>query len=330
MQMPPFWHPRRMNTAPQALRASPAPLIRASHAPRSGPPFWRDESLLRIRPGTYTVRSAWEALPPRDRYLVRVHAYAASRPDAVFSHESAASLLGLPTFGHPRSIHILDARRSRSVTYGDVTAHAGADVRSTCELAGIRLTGVEDVVVDLVRVLPPAFGLAVADAALRSFGLDPRLLLDRAGARRNAVGVRRADWALARATDLAESPGESVSRAVIEWCGFSAPTLQMEHLVEGQVYRSDFCWPRERVIGESDGWPTNGETDAAAEADTVRSEKRREDALRRAGWRIARWDDADALGVDALRSALTGAGLRPVRRAEDAALSSVGRNARSR
>ena len=106
-----------MDTAPRTLRASPASLIRDSGAPRTGPPLWRDESLLRVRAGVYTVRTAWEALPPWDRYLVRVHAFALARPDAVFSHESAAALLGLPVFGHPRAIHLFDGRRSRSVTY---------------------------------------------------------------------------------------------------------------------------------------------------------------------------------------------------------------------
>ncbi|WP_396644082.1 hypothetical protein [Microbacterium sp.] len=318
-----------MDVVPRSLRASPAALLLASDAPRSGPPLWRDTSLLRVRAGIYTVRTAWEALAPWERYLVRVHAFALARPDAVFSHESAAALLGLPTFGHPRMVHIFDARRSRSVTYGDVTVHTSADRRSIRELVGIRMTAVEDVVIDLARVLPPALGLAVADAALRMFHLDGEQLLDRSLAQRNGFAVRRLRWTLTHATPLAESPGESISRAVIEWCGFPSPALQVEHRVDGRIFRSDFCWPEEKVIGESDGWLKYSGDDAAAAAETVRAEKRREDALRRAGWRVARWDYAGALGVDLLRHALVSAGLRPVRRPETAALTSAGRNARS-
>jgi hypothetical protein len=103
----------------------------------------------------------------------------------------------------------------------------------------------------------------------------------------------------------------------------------VEHRVDGRIFRSDFCWPEEKVIGESDGWLKYSGDDAAAAAETVRAEKRREDALRRAGWRVARWDYAGALGVDLLRHALVSAGLRPVRRPETAALTSAGRNARS-
>lgn len=285
--------------------------------------------MRRVRSGIYTLRAAWEALPPWDRYLVRVHAFALTRPDAMFSHESAASLLGLPTFGHPRTIHIFDARRSRSVSYGDVTVHTSADVRPARKVAGIRITSVEDVVIDLARVLPPALGLAVADAALRTFAVDGERLLDRAAAQRNGSRLRRLLWTLTNATPLAESPGESISRAVIGWCGFPSPVLQMEHQVDGRLFRSDFCWPEEHIIGESDGWLKYSSEDAAAAAETVRAEKRREDALRRHGWRIARWDYAGALGVDPLLNALTSAGLRTVRRPQTAALASVGRNIRS-
>ena len=318
-----------MDAVPRSLRASPAPLLIASNTPRSGPPPWRDESLVRIRAGIYTVRTAWDGLPPWERYLVRVHAFALARPDAVFSHESAASLLGLPTFGHPRAIHIFDARRSRSVTYGDVTVHTSADRRSAREVAGIRVTAVEDVVIDLARVLPPALSLAVADAAFRDFRLDRERLLDRAAAQRNSFGLRRLRWTLTHATPLAESPGESVSRAVIDWCGFPSPSLQTEHRIEGRIFRSDFCWPEQKVIGESDGWIKYGGDDAAAAAEAVRAEKRREDALRRHGWRVARWDYAGALEGEPLRRALEAAGLRPVRRPEVAALRSVARNTRS-
>lgn len=324
------WHPRRMHTSPKALRASPTPLLRVSTMPQSGPRLARDASLVRVRAGIYTPRAAWEGLPPWGRYLVRVHAFALTRPDAMFSHESAAALLGLPVFGHPRSIHIFDTRRSRSVTYSDITAHTSADARPACEVAGIRITAVEDVVVDLARVLPPALGLAVADAALRMYGLDGQRLWDRAAGQRNAFGLRRAEWTLTHATPLAESPGESISRAVIDWCGFPAPALQTEHRLEGRTFRSDFCWPEQRIIGEADGWVKYSATDAAAAAEAVRAEKRREDALRRGGWRIARWDYAGALGADGLRSALIAAGLRPVRRPDLTALASLNRNSRSR
>lgn len=315
-----------MDVVHRPLRASPAPLVLTSRVTFSEPPPSRDETLVRVRPGVYTARTRWEGLSPWERYLVRVHAFATVRRDAVFSHESAAALLGLPTFGHPRMIHIFDGRRSRSARYGDVAVHTSADERTMQETAGIRINEVEDVVVDLARVLPPALGVAVADAASRSFGLSATDLLERGSAQRNTFGLRRMVWVLNRATPLSESPGESISRVIIEWCGFPRPALQTEHRIDGRVYRSDFCWPDRKIIGESDGW-LKYRGDNAIEA--LRAEKRREDALRRAGWHIARWDYAGALGVEGLRSSLIAAGLTPVRRDETGALASVGRNARS-
>lgn len=288
-----------------------------------------DSALHRVRRAVYTPKQDWEALPEWDRYLLRVHAFALARPDAVFSHESAAALLGLPIFGHPRRIHIFDARRERSLVYGDVVAHTSVDFRATLELDGIHMCTVDDVVLDLARVLPPAFGLAVGDAAVRARRLESPRLVERAALQRNPNGRKRLDWVIERIDARAESVVESVSRAVAEWCGFPQPTLQREHRVAGRLYRSDFCWPEHKVIGEADGWSKYDPADARLAAEAVRDEKRREDALRRAGWRVARWDYSGALRVDGLREGLSRAGLPTVTRPDTAALRSVGVNRRS-
>lgn len=312
-----------------AVRKAPAPLIHAADSGHAGTHPADDPTLHRVRRAVYTPKDHWAALPEWDRYLLRVHAFALTRPDAVFSHESAAALLGLPTSGHPRHIHIFDSRRERSLVYGDVVAHTSVDSRATCEFDGIRMTPAEDVVMDLARVLPPAFGLAVGDAAARARNVDPRHLVERAARHRNPNGRKRLDWVLERIDHRAESVVESVSRAVAEWCGFPRPSLQMEHRVEGRVYRSDFCWPEHAVIGEADGWLKYDGADARLAAEAVRTEKRREDALRRHGWRVARWDYSGALRVDGLREALTRAGLPEVSRPHTVALRSVGINRRS-
>ncbi len=75
---------------------------------------------IRVRAGVYAPRAEWDRLKPWERYLARVHAYALVNPDAVFSHESAAALLGLPLFGEPRDIHTYDLSRKTSNRFGDV------------------------------------------------------------------------------------------------------------------------------------------------------------------------------------------------------------------
>lgn len=318
--------PRRMETSARPQPA-PLPLIRAVDAAQGGHYPHADRSLRRVRSGIYVERIGWESLPEWDRYLIRVHAYALAHPRAVFSHESAAALLGLPLFGHPRMIHLFDARRSKSLVHGDVVAHTSLDSKATIEVSGIRVTTAADTAIDLVRCLPPALGLAVTDAAIRLHGATLHRLREIADGQRSIRGRRRLQWVLEWADGGAESAAESISRAVALWCGFPAPILQAEHRLGTRRYRSDLCWPEFRVLGEVDGW---GKYSAGDSPETVlRNEKRREDALRRIGWRIARWEYADALGVDGLRNALLAAGL-PVTGAPDSAnLRVIARNPRS-
>lgn len=310
-----------------SARPAPLPLMRAVDAALVGQYPHADRSLRRVRSGIYVERTAWEALPEWDRYLTRVHAYALDHPRAVFSHESAAALLGLPLFGHPRMIHLFDARRSKSLVHGDVVAHTSLDSRATVEIDGIRVTTAADTAIDLVRCLPPALGLAVADAAIRVHGVTPHRLREIADGQRSIRGRRRLQWVLASADGAAESPAESISRAVAQWCGFPAPILQAEHRIGTRRYRSDLCWPEFRVLGEVDGWGKYSSGDSTAAV--LRDEKRREDALRRIGWRVARWEYADALGVDGMRDALLAAGLPLTDASDSANLRAVARNPRS-
>ncbi|WP_295839747.1 hypothetical protein [uncultured Microbacterium sp.] len=308
-------------TPPLTAVEPPASLIRADHAASAGSYPAVDRALLRIRPAVYTVREEWEALPQWDRYLLRVHAYATVRGGAMFSHESAAALLGLPLFGHPRDIHVFDCRRTRSLRFGDVAVHTSADPRSALHLGELRTTTVLDTVLDLVRCLPPAFGLAVADDATRRMGITREGLLARASQQRTNRGRRRVEWIGEHMDARAESVAESISRAVAQWCGFPRPALQREHRADGRTYRSDLSWPEHRVIGECDGWQKYGTGDDATRA--FREEKRREDALRRAGWKVARWDYAGALRVDGMRDALLSAGLPLIHPADTARLTTL-------
>jgi very-short-patch-repair endonuclease len=52
---------------------------------------------------------------------------------------------------------------------------------------------------------------------------------------------------------------------------------------DGRSYRADFLWREHRVIGEADGMLKY------TSIEDVRAEKRREDALRQAGYVLVRW-----------------------------------------
>ncbi len=297
------------------LRPSPIPL----HAVRqldAGRMRARDVAdFVRVRTGVYADRRLWQGLAPWDRYLARVHAVAARRPDTIFAFESAAALLGLPIFEEPRDIHTYDPDRTRSRRFGDVVVHTSEDPKMI-RSGVISVTSVADTALDLLRVLTPAFALAVADAAIApSLANATSRAHLRALAETRANPRRRAQalWAVDRADPQAESPAESISRAVIEWTGFEAPELQRWFSSEGFDDRVDFFFPRARVIGESDGYDKYAAEESRDAVRGIVAEKQREDRLRRQCDGFARWDRADALAVTPLRRKLHAAGLRAER-----------------
>lgn len=288
--------------------------------------------LARVRHGVYAPAAPWKALKPWERYLVRVHALAAVRPGTVFCLESAASLFGLPVFGEPRKIHVFDTVWPTSHGYGDVVLHTSRDGRPSIQLGSLMVTSAASTVVDLVRVLPPAFGLAVADAAISptrngTCSIDELVALGLEQC--NPRGRRRMDWVWSRADQRAESSGESVSRAVIEWLGFARPELQREFRTDGFLDRTDFFWPDYRVIGESDGYAKYDGRDKESVLAAIKAEKKREARLRRQSNGFARWDWASALQAEPLRAALLQEGLPLVSSPQPTLLATLRSNPRS-
>ena len=289
-------------------RPSPVELFRASDERIGGYRMWRDPGYARVRPTIYAPSTQWLALKPWQRYLARVHAYARVTPTAAFSHESAAALLGLPTFGEARYIHVFDAERLGSVRYGDVAVHASLDARKIVSVGDHFATGIAETVVDLARVLPPAFGLALVDAALATH-LRIADLSELSAGQRSLRGRRVLDWACENGDERSESPGESVSRAVIGWLGFQVPDLQVEFRGSGYLDRVDFLWPEARAVGESDGYDKYFAEHPEESRERLVAEKQREGRLRRHGMHIARWDWAMAMRALPLGDCLHAAGV---------------------
>lgn len=88
--------------------------------------------------------------------------------------------------------------------------------------------------------------------------------------------------------------GESLSRVRIAEVGLPAPVLQFEVFDEHGVWiaRVDFAWPESGVVGEFDGAVKyTGTPEQVARA--VLAEKRRQQAIEDAGWRVVRWTWSD-------------------------------------
>jgi hypothetical protein len=289
----------------------------------------RDAALHRIRAGVYVPRREWNALAPWDRYRLRVHAVARTWTGPVFCLESAASLHRMPVFGEPRLIHLMHAGGT-SWREGDVVVHGTRDGSDPRAVDGMLVTSVEDTMLDLCRVLPPAFALGVADHTARRLGASAAARLGERGRDQwNRRGVRQLDWIDEHLDPAAESVGESCSRAVITWLGYERPESQVRFAYEGVEDRVDFYFRRQRIIGESDGYGKYDAADAEASKQHFIREKLREDRLRRHESGFARWDWGDTMAWRPLDRALRAAGLHPIRSQDRRGLATLATNPRS-
>jgi very-short-patch-repair endonuclease len=248
--------------------------------------------LVRVRRGVLAIpREPLEVLgeqtPEQQRHLVgSLLAHHAS----VASHESAARVWGLPLLGHA-------ARSGTTVSRPGDPTRTPAGTREDRVLTSalppghvvrvrpwLPTTTVARTVADLARTRGPEDGVVAADAALAA-GLmtrgDLAAVIEDCAA---FPGIGRVLAVAAEATELAESPLESISRHRLRRLGLPDPELQVElRLPDGRlVARVDFLFGG-RVIGEADG---RGKYRSAAD---LWAEKRREDELRALGYVVVRW-----------------------------------------
>jgi hypothetical protein len=229
----------------------------------------------------------------------------------VISHISAAVLHGLPVWGV--ALNRVHATRSRSSGgHRGRTLHLHAvplEPDEVAEVDGVPVTTCARTLADLGRTQPFDRAVAVTDAAMFRHAVD-RPALERAverAARR--PGNRAARRVMAFADAGAESVGESRSRVLLHRLRLPRPVLQWQVPARRWVGRTDFGWPELGTVGEFDGRITYGRLLRRGQTpgDAVFTEKRREDAIREAGYRVVRWvwDDLDDFGdvVDRLRAA---------------------------
>lgn len=305
------------------LSASPDPLL-----PRRLRDGLSSGRILRIRPGVYAVHDDWNALAAHQRYAERVRAHALVHPKDTLGFESAATLLGLPIFGEPRDIHILLPPGSPTRRRSGIVEHAGDIDRATITRHGVRVSDVAATALDLARVLTPAYALAVVDSAIHWARHDRTTLPDLrhlACAQARPRNARQLTWLFAHATTLAESAGESLSRAVIGWLGLPMPELQVEFPHREGVDRVDFWWRSVSLVGESDGYLKYLSAAPTAATRRLIDEKRREDRIRARVRGFARWTWPDLFAGLTLRDRLVGAGLTPFAPPDHASLATLRR-----
>lgn len=278
--------------------------------------------LTRLHRGAYIPTAEWSALDQRERYRRKVVAAAlASRSQPVLSHQSAAAVWRIPVVGaDPSVIHVLTTLSAGSRTENGFRRHAAQPADDdVVERDDVLVTSFERTLVDLARSLPFPAAVAALDWALRpaKTGSTPRSRIESLQEyferQPEPYHRRRVHRALEFASPHAESPGESLSRAVIHELGFPAPTLQYRvEDARGLAGICDFAWPEHALLGEFDGlvkYTRNLAREGENVEDIVVREKVREDRLRATGRRVTRWLWAEVLEPSRLHDKLIAAGL---------------------
>lgn len=235
---------------------TPSQCVRMSEWARAG-------RLVRVFPNMYITRPVerqWEG-NPRIRAWWLTRTYARRFPDRPLCSFSAAVVHGLWV-----SHSFLD-RLYVVATEGETTHRAPGVFyrkvkdRNVVDIGGVKVTTIEQTVLDCVLAAPFAEGLAIADSALRYRDVTNETLLAyfrKHGKRR--PGIKKALLVARYACPDAENGGESIARGLIIAVGYMPPTaLQVEFtdpVEPSKTLRVDgfFSLPGNRgVIFELDG-----------------------------------------------------------------------------
>lgn len=286
--------------------------------------------LVPLRAGLFALREDWDTATPEERIRARADAFArASHRRPVFSHETAAALLGLPLLNpDPVRIHETTPADRPGASKGVVRHRGDLKPGDVVTIHGLECTALTRTVADIARTASFESGVSVADAAMRAQFVSHRNEYDEAGAAEfqhrargiaqlSAHGRRKADAVLAFADGRAERPGESVSRVRLAQLGFARPRLQLEVPAprRGRSYYVDFGLDDAAALGEFDGRIKyiDGRLLVERSADEVfDDEKQREDWIRGVTGRpLVRWGWPHIATPSALGERLRAFGVRP-------------------
>lgn len=287
-------------------------------------------AFIRVRRGVYADGESWSEARAEERVACRARALQlTSKRRLVFSHETAAALLGMPLYRPDlaRSHVILDSTRPGATS---ATIRHRGEVRDDelCEVDGLLCTGIVRTVADMARRATFEQAVVVADAALRARCSRSRATYDTdeawsfaqevlACARRSAHGLSRSERVMGFADGRAELPGESISRIRLHELGFRSPRLQVAVPGPGTTYYVDFELEEARAFGEFDGRWKYGEDRFLGDrtpAQVLDEEKQREDWIRGTTHRrMARWGWQDLVTAAHLGRRLEAFGIRPAR-----------------
>lgn len=275
------------------------------------------------RVGRYGLVEAniWRQWYAQDRHLAAVLvAHRESHCSPVFSHVSAAVLLGLPLWkfrnGPVHTIAMTTHSRSRNV----IRHQLPLDDCDITEVGGVQCTEPHRTLIDLATSESEELLVSYADAYLRSRARSQRTVDEtvcqewrehmRSHARntRGARGVRRLRRVIEFADARPDSPLESISRLHFDRLGIEVEPQFAVPAPDGGQYFVDFRLVGRDVLGECDGAQKYLDPRLRGErspGEAVLREKRREDWITgSSGSRMIRWGDRDTSTTEDFASML--------------------------
>lgn len=298
------------------LAATSGGVLRRAHLERSGLTTREIASLVRRRVLVRVHRDA-HRIPadgdtPQADFHVAVRAVRGRHPGRVLTGSAAVAELGLPVFGRPSRVAVVQDQRGGSSARSVVRTVALPPENQLTWSARGRTATAARAVLDAARLDGVVTGVVAADAALRAGMTSPDELHEVAATMAGLQGAQHARRCARLADAGSQSPGESWSAVVLDDHLVPRPQRQVEIWDDaGLVGLVDFHWPESGVVGEFDGRVKYGRTNpsGAPPEEVVWSEKVREDRLRGVGLGVVRWTTPD------LRAPVTW--IRRLRRALD-------------
>ena len=264
--------------------------------------YCRTRAWRRLRPGRFVSRSQFDSLTAEEKHRVIAEAVlgAATAPDAVVSHVSAAVFHGLDVWNADLSrVHITRNRargggRSSSIRRLHTSPYTDEEV---VDIDGVRVTALARTVADCARTLPFETAVCIADVAARARGLTVEQIVAALNSCPNHPGNRKAHTVAKFMDGRSESVGESRTRVLLHNLGYT-PQLQVTITdSRGFVGRVDFDLDEIDTVIEFDGKVKYGRfvPEGKSAADVLWEEKRREDRIRGTGRHVVRiaWADLD-------------------------------------
>lgn len=271
----------------------------------------RGGSLVRIRRGAYcepdTIRPEGPAARPRERRnraLARARAlHHQLHADHVFSHTTAALLLGCRAWTVPDRTHLYQGYRASGRAAKDVFRHRGdVPAEHVALVEGLPVTSLARTVVDCALSLHPLEALVVVDSALK-LGVRREDLLTILKTRAGRRGIRQAVLVVELGDEGAQSAWETWVRYEILRTGLPRPTTQMAVETDLGLFHTDLGYERWALGIEFDGmvkYRPDGVRPGHDPAREYVNEKARAEAIRRAGVAVEHVSAKDKRDVPSL------------------------------